>query len=131
MDLAGERALILVVDDEPDVCEVIQGMLTREGFRCTSRPESTAALVFFWARHDRISVAIVDLIMPGLTGLELSRAFLRIDPEVPVILMTAALELPSDAALPANVKKVLFKPILKKDLTTAVRALMEGSTADC
>ncbi|MHB8108531.1 MAG: response regulator [Syntrophorhabdaceae bacterium] len=81
-----DRDSILIVDDQEWIDETLEEMLRREGFSEISHMNPELALKFFEANHQTLGLAIVGSTMPEMTGVELSRRFLAIDPEVPVIL---------------------------------------------
>src|SRR5512137_2201666 len=78
---------ILIVDDEPAICHVLRSVLLDEQYlvetAMTAKDAlSKLALVSF-------DLAIVDLYLPGINGLQLAEAIRFLDPQTPVILMTA------------------------------------------
>ncbi|MGR8007424.1 response regulator transcription factor [Streptomyces hypolithicus] len=77
---------ILVVDDDPTVAEVVTGYLERAGFAVTRAADGPAALR--QARDRRPDLVVLDLMLPGMDGLEVCRE-LRADGPVPVIMLTA------------------------------------------
>ncbi|MET9774632.1 response regulator transcription factor [Streptomyces sp. NPDC006367] len=79
-------ARILVVDDDPTVSEVVAGYLVRAGHVVDLAGDGPTAL----ARHaaDRPDLVVLDLMLPGLDGLEVCRR-IRADGPVPVIMLTA------------------------------------------
>lgn len=80
---------ILVVDDEPDLLEMIDINLTREGFRTLLAPNATRALEL--AAEEQPALVILDLMLPDLSGTEVCRR-LRANPstrEVPVLILSA------------------------------------------
>lgn len=116
-----DRDCILVVDDEEWIDEIIEEMLRRQEICEISHMNPESALTFFEENHQKLGLAIVDLTMPKMTGVELSRRFLVTDPEVPVILMTGHLIIPSEAQSIPNVKTVLLKPVSKQELLDTVK----------
>lgn len=82
---------ILVADDEPDIVALVSRRLTRSGFTVITAVDGEAALEA--AREELPDLALLDVMMPKLTGIEVSR-LLRSAPEthaLPVILMSAGL----------------------------------------
>ena len=80
------RPTLLVVDDEPSILALVERFATREGFEMVSVGDGTQTLA--WLRPGLADVALVDLRMPGVGGLEVLAAIRRIDPGCQVILMT-------------------------------------------
>lgn len=85
--LVGEAATVLVVDDERSNVESLEKIFTREGMRVLTAFDAKHALDIL--RQHKVHVVLTDLMMPGITGLELLRAVKQVSPEVEVVLMTA------------------------------------------
>ncbi len=79
-------ARILVVDDDPTVAEVVAGYLDRAGFRVERAGDGADALARAAAR--RPDLVVLDLMLPGMDGLEVCRR-LRARGPVPVVMLTA------------------------------------------
>ncbi|WP_240138305.1 response regulator transcription factor [Streptomyces sp. MUM 178J] len=79
---------ILVVDDDPTVAEVVTGYLERAGFRVDRAADGLEALrMAAGRRHDLV---VLDLMLPGMDGLEVCRRLRAGDaPPIPVIMLTA------------------------------------------
>ena len=78
---------ILIVDDEPSICHMLQQVLTDEGFEAETAGSAFEALGKLV--DEPVDLAIVDLLLPGANGLELAEAIRVLDPGTPVILITA------------------------------------------
>ena len=77
---------VLVVDDEEEMCWVLEHVLTRHGYACeTARggQEAHAAL-----GRRAFQIALLDAKMPDIDGLELARQIRGVDPELPIILIS-------------------------------------------
>lgn len=84
---AGAR--ILIAEDEPHALEALEELLGDLGYEVMACNDPTAALNALATR--RFDVLLTDVIMPGLSGLELAAAAVRIDPELRIILMSGYL----------------------------------------
>lgn len=102
------RSHILIVDDDPYVLESTAILLEESGYHTTKCRNATAALGMF--RADPANVVLTDIKMPQINGVELLGRIHALDPQVPVVLMTAYAEL--DVALDA-IKKGAFDFITK------------------
>ena len=83
---------ILAVDDEQDIVELLSYNLSREGFEVTTATDGEEALKKIRAKS--FDLVILDLMMPGIQGMELCR-ILRNDPKtknLPIIMLTAKTE---------------------------------------
>ncbi len=79
--------IVLVVDDEKSIVESLAKIFERESIAVVSAHDGPSALEIL--RRQRISVLLTDLMMPGLSGMDLLRAAKTVAPEVEVVLMTA------------------------------------------
>jgi DNA-binding NtrC family response regulator len=82
-----QSARILVVDDDPDLCETLRDRLSGLGFQVTvaaTGPEALRQL-----REEAPAVVLLDLVLPGLDGMTVLEAIRREEPEVAVIVVTA------------------------------------------
>ncbi|MEU6343780.1 response regulator transcription factor [Streptomyces sp. NPDC046977] len=80
-------ARVLVVDDDPTVAEVVTGYLVRAGFVVDRAADGHAALA--GAAAARPDLVVLDLMLPGLDGLEVCRRIRADHGEVPVVMLTA------------------------------------------
>lgn len=78
---------VLIVDDEEHIRKILTIMLTKKGY--LTETADSAASAIQKAGQDDFDVVITDLRMPGMDGLELLGQLKRIDPELPVIIITA------------------------------------------
>jgi CheY-like chemotaxis protein len=76
------------VDDETEVVEVMEEVLTLLGYRVTAYYNSPAAWDDFRHRPTEFDIVVTDQTMPGLTGLQLAARIREINPDIPVILCT-------------------------------------------
>jgi DNA-binding response OmpR family regulator len=116
-----DQKRIVIVEDEPDTAEMFAEMMRLSGFKVSkSYGGPTAFNLIFEERPD---VVLLDVMMPGLSGLELLE-IIRKDPRlthIPVIVISAK-SLASDiqAGLDAGASIYLTKPVGYQDLLTAV-----------
>ena len=117
------KAKILVVDDEPQVLQVISSILDRAGYATTTAPEPERALEII-AVAGGFDLVLTDVVMPGMRGPELAKRIRSLSPSSSVMLMsgsTPASELPRGIPF-------LGKPFSSSDLTRAVdKALRKSS----
>jgi two-component system response regulator PilR (NtrC family) len=78
---------ILVVDDEPGMCQFLAIMLRKEGYQVTTASNGPEALEH--VRSDEFHCVLTDVKMPGMDGLELLDAIKDLDATLPVVVMTA------------------------------------------
>ncbi|MBI4231063.1 MAG: response regulator transcription factor [Planctomycetes bacterium] len=119
------RAKIVVVEDEPDILEVVQYNLEREGHRVLCEKDGEAGLRRIV--KEAPDLAILDLMLPGIDGLEICRR-LQSDPAtrtVPILILTAKAE-ESDVVigLGLGADDYVTKPFSPKDLVARVKAIL-------
>jgi phosphate regulon transcriptional regulator PhoB len=116
---------VLVVEDEPDIRALIVHHLTRDGFRCRTAGDGPEALAR--VRASVPDLIVLDLMLPGIDGLELTRR-LRAEPAsaaVPIIMLTAkADEVDRVVGLEMGADDYLGKPFSPKELVARVRAVL-------
>lgn len=113
---------ILVVDDEPQIVQLARDYLDRAGFRVVSAHDGRAALT--GARAEKPDLIVLDLGLPGLDGLDVTRA-LRKESGVPIIMLTARGE-ESDklVGLELGADDYIVKPFSPKELVARVRTVL-------
>jgi CheY-like chemotaxis protein len=117
---------VLVVDDEPVVREVAQGMLERAGLNVLTAEDGREALVVFGNHADDINCVILDLTMPHLDGEETFRELRKIRPDVAVILASGYNQ--QDVTQRFTGKGLagfLQKPFRLESLTEMVKAILD------
>ncbi len=122
---------VLVVDDEPDILELISYNLEKEGYSVTTVQTGEDAL--HSVRTNRPDVIILDLMLPGVDGVDVCRRIKR-NPEsrsIPVLMLTARTE-DSDivAGLEVGADDYITKPFSPKVLAARVRTALRRTTND-
>jgi DNA-binding response OmpR family regulator len=116
---------VLVVEDEPDIRNLIAFHLAREGFRC--RTAATGPEALWEVRSHRPDLVILDLMLPEMDGLEVCRR-LRQEREtaaVPIIMLTAKSdEVDRVLGLEMGADDYVAKPFSPKELVARVRAVL-------
>lgn len=113
---------ILMVDDDKQLCKLVQSYLSQEGFRVVTAGDGQEAL--FVARHEKPDLIILDLMMPEMDGYEFMRAHTK-EQETPVIMLTAKVE-ENDRVLGLELgaDDYVTKPFSMRELTARVRAVL-------
>ena len=118
------RPSVLLVDDDAMVRKAIERMLNAAGFDVTSVQDGHDAVQELGrAKYDAV---LTDIMMPGMSGIDLLRAARATDLELPILLMTGAPDVKSAAdAVQYGACDYIFKPVLPSDLTRAMRRAID------
>ncbi|MFI6347548.1 response regulator transcription factor [Streptomyces sp. NPDC050560] len=118
-------ARVLVVDDDPTVAEVVEGYLTRAGHAVVRAADGPAALAR--AGERRPDLVVLDLMLPGMDGLEVCRR-LREDGPVPVVMLTArGDEDDRILGLEVGADDYVTKPFSPRELVLRVESVLRRS----
>jgi DNA-binding NtrC family response regulator len=118
---------ILVVDDEPMVCEAVKMMLKFDGHEVKVVNDAQSALELF--EQEKFDLVITDYSMQPTKGDELAAAIKARAPRQPVILITAYGEMLRASATPiSGVDCIVNKPFLAEDLRKAIATLTAHQT---
>jgi DNA-binding response OmpR family regulator len=118
---------ILIIEDEPDIAESLRYNFEREGFKTNIAESGEKGLRLALNEHSAPSLIILDLMLPGMSGLELCRR-LRREPQTrktPIIMLTAkAAEADKVAGLEIGADDYIIKPFSVKEVLARVRAVL-------
>jgi two-component system, OmpR family, alkaline phosphatase synthesis response regulator PhoP len=114
--------LILVVDDEAQIVKLARDYLEHAGFRVLSAVDGPAALAA--ARREHPDLIVLDLMLPGLDGLDVTRT-LRRESDVPIIMLTARVdETDRLIGLELGADDYITKPFSPRELVARVRTVL-------
>ena len=108
---------ILVADDNEGFCDLLRATLEDAGYHVLTASSGLAAIASL--EHHDVDVAVLDVLMPGISGDAVAQRLLQLQPQLSVLLMTASDEgFATGTGLP-----VLHKPFPQEALLAAVRRL--------
>ena len=123
------RVKVLVVDDEAAICDMIQFALEQSGFEVQKAASAHEAILRI--NEQRPDIILMDWMMPGVSGLELTRR-LRSDTyteDIPIIMLTARVtEDDKVTGLEAGTDDYVIKPFSPRELLARIRAVMRRSS---
>jgi len=118
--MAGKR--VLVVDDDAKTVELVKLYLKRDGYRVLTAYDGIEALRL--AREGHPDLIVLDLMLPGIDGLEICRT-LRTESDVPVIMLTAkTTDQDKLVGLDLGADDYVTKPFSPRELAARVRAVL-------
>ena len=119
---------VLVVDDEPNLVELVSSYLQHEGFAVFSAADGPVALDL--VRTERPDLVVLDLMLPGMDGVEVCRR-LRQFSDVYVLMLTArAEEVDKIVGLSIGADDYLTKPFSPRELVARVKAMLRRPRSD-
>jgi len=121
---------ILLIDDEQQIIDIERQILERLGYIVTSTTDSQEALEEFAAQPDHFDLVITDMTMPKMTGDQLAQRIMDIKPQIPVILCTGFNEtISEEKALAMGIDKFVMKPVVKEELASTIRKVLDNRHA--
>jgi DNA-binding response OmpR family regulator len=123
--MSDDPRTVLVADDDEDILQLVSFRLERAGYKVVTAADGQQALAA--AREHQPDLAVLDVMMPGLNGYEVTRQ-LRADPAtaaIPVILLTARVqEADVSRGFEAGADDYLRKPFSPQELRSRVQAIL-------
>ncbi len=112
-----------MVDDEPDVVKAIVSRLKGEGYEVITASGGKEALDK--VRSQRPDLMLLDIIMPGMDGIEVLQQLKEIDPDLPVVIITAHPSLEPKDILKYGASGYIKKPFESEELKGAIKEGLE------
>jgi FixJ family two-component response regulator len=119
-----DNPIVVVIDDDPDVREGLKALF--QSVNLESRAFKSAPEFFRSKLPDQVSCLILDVRLPGLSGLDFQAELAKVNVNIPIIFITGFGDIPmSVKAMKAGAVEFLTKPIREQDLLDAVRAALD------
>ena len=126
--MASSKRRILVVEDDRKTADIVRLYLEKEGYHVLLAYDGTEGLDI--AREGMLDLVVLDLLMPGASGLEVCRA-LRRESDVPIIMLTAmTTEQDKLDGLDLGADDYVTKPFSPRELAARVRAVLRRTIDD-
>jgi two-component system, cell cycle sensor histidine kinase and response regulator CckA len=124
MNAASREGVVLMVDDEPAICNLMKEFLEFEGFDVITAGNGLDGLRRYQENHDRVQVVITDLDMPAMNGAEMLREIFQMRPAMKVIVASGRRPSQNDLQVESSSTSCLQKPYSPRELAEAVRVKM-------
>ena len=119
---------ILVIDDEPKIVEICQDYLVKAGFEVMHAYDGPDGLAL--ARRSQPDLVVLDLMLPGMDGLDVCRE-LRRESNVPIVMLTARVEETDKLiGLELGADDYITKPFSPRELVARVRTVLRRGTGN-
>jgi FixJ family two-component response regulator len=126
--MSSKEPVVFVVDDDKSVRDSLRRLLTSVGLAVEIFPSAQAFLSR--PRTDAPGCLVLDVRLPGLSGLDLQRELTRTDAPLPIVFLTGHGDIPmSVRAMKAGAVEFLTKPFREQDLLDAIRQAIERDRA--
>jgi two-component system, cell cycle sensor histidine kinase and response regulator CckA len=121
--------MVLVVEDEPDLRELISTVLQNRGYDVRIARNGNEALHIYQEHEGKIGLVLTDMIMPGMSGPALVESLQRLNPALRVLYMSgyAGDVVASERGLDSGIPYIQ-KPFTSVNLLSKVRGILDGST---
>jgi two-component system, cell cycle sensor histidine kinase and response regulator CckA len=123
--MGGNSELILIVEDEPAIQQVTKASLEDSNYQTLTASDGIEAIALYTEHHEKISLVLMDIMMPSLDGVSAIRALMDINPKVRVIAMSGLVTNSQvTETLGTNVKAFLSKPYTMQELLNTLHEVM-------
>jgi CheY-like chemotaxis protein len=117
---------LLLVDDEKDIVELNRQVLEKLGYRISTCNDGDSALKMIRRNLQRFDLILTDMTMPGISGIELARKGLQLNPKLRFILGTGHSETVNrEEALQLGIKEFYNKPLRTDSLAKLIRQVLD------
>lgn len=126
------KPTVLVVEDDPCLLYLIERMLASGGFQTLAAGRAIDGLSLVRERQGGLDLAIIDLVMPGMSGLDLATELGREYPDLTILYISGFVgSLAADALARRSPDRVLLKPFSEQELLDRVRMLLDIAPLPC
>src|SRR4029077_4605828 len=122
--MSAEKPVVFIVDDDRSMCEALERLLGTVGLE--ARTFGSAHEFMSTKRSDVPSCLVLDVRLPGLSGLDLQRRLVDMDPPIPILIITPDGDIPMTVqAVKAGAVEFLTKPFRDQELLDAVQEAID------
>jgi DNA-binding NtrC family response regulator len=129
MEIPDKKPLVLVIDDEPDFCDLVKVWLETQGYPVLTAPDTIQGLDAL-EKNPSIGLIVSDVAMPGESGTAFLSKVRKNYAGIPFILMSGHLEFETGVAAVLGADGALSKPFTGRSLVEAVQHALKSASAD-
>jgi len=119
-DCVNTAGAVLIVDDDAAILEMLHETLSWEGYRCEKAASGDIAIALLKTKP--FDIMLTDIVMPGLGGLALTEKAIKLNPAMPVIVMTGFIdEFTYDKAIESGASDFIKKPFTAAELLMRIK----------
>ena len=119
------RKTILLIDDDPLICEMTQGVLERLGYDSIAVASAQAARTAFSDNPGQFDLIIVDHILSDESGIDLAEDLLRIRPDIPTVLYTGG-QTEIEDVRSKGVRSIIAKGLTRREFAEALDRIFDA-----
>ncbi len=128
--MTSDIASVLIVDDEDSICDIVREELQAQGYVCDTASNANDALVKL--ERQNYDLALLDIKMPGMSGIDLLRKIAECHQKPAIIMMTAMKEYNSIIeAMKIGASDYIVKPFTLDKLNTSINMVLKNREPDC
>lgn len=127
--LRGHQDVVLVVDDDPAICNVVQLTLEAYGYQTLIAHDGLGAIAMLAEHRALVRCILIDLMMSNMDGKTAIPLLQRLHPQVSIVAMTAdamATMQPNKTAMELNLHGTLSKPFTTRELLSLLQRVLES-----
>ncbi len=121
----GGKETLLVVDDEQDVLDIMQGSLEGSGYKVFATSDSAVAMDIYRRIFHEVALVVSDIVMPGMDGMELIKQIKAINPEVKILAVSGYSRYVAEKGEIKEMDGFLQKPFESYNLLSTVRRILD------
>jgi two-component system cell cycle sensor histidine kinase/response regulator CckA len=125
-----ERCVVLVADDEPAILRLVSGVLRHHGYEVIPAADGLSALRVCQERKGPLHLALLDIVMPGMTGPELFGCLQVLHPKIEVLFMSGYQPENNMTTAKVPASRFIEKPFFSRTLVQRVNEIL-GNTKAC
>lgn len=127
-NLISGEGTILIIDDEKSILKVAEGILHHCGYKTITAETPSEGIDIYSKKSDSISAVLLDLSMPGKSGIQVFHELRRINPDAKVLLSSGMIDIDAKQnAIEMGMKGVIHKPYVAYELSAEISMVLSGN----